>query len=94
MAAELLDAVGKLLGVADFAPHIGAQRLLDLFGPHAVEIRAVGQIIHHGLEFHAVALQQEVDDFLLADGHEWLLTKVGEEVATESCNTTFILRAT
>ena len=69
MAANLLDAVGKLLGVTDLAGHVGRERLLDFLGPHAVEVRAVGEVVEHRLELHLVALEKQGNRLLGGDGH-------------------------
>src|SRR5262249_6826380 len=58
-AAQLFDALGQLRGVADFGSDVGGERFFDFLSADAVEIGAVGDIVHDRLQLHRVGGLQE-----------------------------------
>ena len=70
--AELFDPRGQRLGVRKLLDDVGGQRFLNLLGPHTVEVRAVGQIIHDRLKLHAVTGLEQFDHFFIRRSHVFL----------------------
>ncbi len=85
--AEVLDALGVLLGMAELLLDVGGERLDHLLRAHAVGVDRVGDVAHHRLDLHPIRLLEQLDDLLAS-----IIVGRSENAVFERCHLTVLLR--